>query len=202
MQTRVTTAATAAVLLLLCLAPTTFAQSTFSFRLGAASILTDAQKGHVGPSVGLAGKFNVVPAMRIRGQFDVDRIQMDDARLRGFSGDQTLTFVTTGFGLELGGGSNLVNVFAHLVPHGTIRTTIRNREDSIGRPYVTSITRFSLGLSTGAGIELYLDDNIGFELIGQFLVYNFDTGPGDPSHRGFRGTAGVQFYIGRNFVRP
>ncbi len=178
------------------------AQSNFSFRVGAAGIIDRSGQVHMGPNVGIAGKFNVLPVIRVRSQFDVDRIQMNDIHLDGYDGDQTMTYVSLGIGVELGAGSHAVNVFACILPHGTIRTTIRALQDDRGRPRIESVTRFSVGFVTGAGIEFYLSDNIGFEALGQFLVYNFDSGLADPSFRGFRLTGGVQFYIGRNFVRP
>jgi hypothetical protein len=177
------------------------AQTNFSFFLGATSLSTDANPSAVlGASVGLTTKFNIVEILRIRSQIYVDRVQVE-AEAGGMQRDESVTMVCLGFGAEAAFGGRDVDVFVNATPHGTIRTSFRTTERSDGTVEVANLTRFSLGIVFGAGFEVFITDNIGFELQGQYDIFNFDHSETDPVHRGVRGLAGVQFYLGRNFAR-
>ncbi len=58
-----------------------------------------------------------------------------------------------------------------------------------------------MGMVMGAGGEFYLTNNIGFEALFQYVIFNFDQTELEPMNSGFRATLGMQFYIGRNYVR-
>ena len=121
--------------------------------------------------------------------------------LPDFQGAQTETFVCLGFGAELAAGTRDFNFFGYATPHGTIRTMSRILTDDAGNPRVWVLKRASLGVVFGFGFEAYVTDNIGFEMQTQYDIYHFDYTDLDPIARGLRATVGVQFYLGRNFVR-
>ncbi|MEP7218275.1 MAG: hypothetical protein ABI876_05135 [Bacteroidota bacterium] len=185
--------------LLLCAIPAS-AQSNFSFWLGETAVSPGGGKGEWGTSVGANGKFNITDILLIRGQFNVDRAQLLNQVYPGFNGGQTVTFISLGAGPELAFGTRDYDIFFHLTPHGTIRSVSRIVTEG-GTDRVWSLTRFSMGVLTGVGFEVFLSDNIGFELQGQYDVFNFDGSDTDPKYTGARGLAGVQFYLGRNFLR-
>jgi hypothetical protein len=190
------------LLLLPGIAVSASAQSNFSFRIGAAALVEDNGKTHYGPNVGFGGKFNITDLIRVRGQFDVDRVLLTDVVLPDFQGEQTQTYVCLGAGLELGLGTDVINFILNVVPHGTIRTNVRTVTHDDGTLGVRSLTRFSLGMIAGAGGEVYVTNNIGFEGLFQYVIFNFDTIEVEPINTGYRATLGMQFYLGRNYVRP
>lgn len=178
------------------------AQTNFSFFLGATSLASERTPvASLGASIGFITKFNVVELVRIRSQFNVDRVQVDDVRIGSFRGRESLTMVCLGFGAELAVGGRDADVYINATPHGTIRTAFRTEDRSDSSVHVSDLTRFSIGATFGAGFEVFITDNIGFELQMQYEIYNFDHDDADPVHRGVRGFAGLQFYLGRNFAR-
>lgn len=187
--------------LLICSTELAHAQSNFSFRIGASAVDSPDGGTHYGPNVGFGGKFNIFDLIRVRGQFDVDRILITDVTLPDFQGEQTHTYVCLGAGLELGLGTELLNFIVNVVPHGAIRTNTRTTANDDSTLSVTSLTRFSMGMVMGAGGEFYLTNNIGFEALFQYVIFNFDQTELEPMNSGFRATLGMQFYIGRNYVR-
>ncbi len=176
------------------------AQSNFSFWFGGSAVYFGDSKINWGTSVGTNGKFNISDLLLVRGQFNVDRIQMKDAGLSDFKGSQTVTFICLGAGPEIGIGTRDFNFLFHITPHGTIRTTSRTLTEN-GKDRIWSLTNFSMGLVGGFGFEAFVTDNIGFELQTQYDTYNFDGTDADPFYKGMRAFAGVQFYLGRNFLR-
>lgn len=177
------------------------AQSNFSFWVGGTGVYYDDKPLQFGTSVGANGKFNFTDLLLVRGQFNVDRIQMQDVRLPDFEGNQTVTFISLGAGPEIAAGTKDFEVLAHITPHGNIRTTSRILTGDDGQPKVWSLTRFSLGLIGGVGFQAYFTDNVGFEIQLQYDIYNFDETELDPGFRGLRALMGVQFYLGRNYLR-
>lgn len=150
--------------------------------------------------MGATGKFNVTPIFLLRGQFNVDRIQLEHVSLPDFNGTQTMSFVCLGMGPELGVGGRDFTILAHLTIHGDIRTVSRILQEN-GNERVWKLTRFSLGVLGGAGFEFYITDNIGVEAQAQYDIFNFDHTALDPTWRALRLSAGVQFYLGMNFER-
>lgn len=178
------------------------AQTNFSFFLGAVGVTTETSpQTNIGASVGLTTKFNVIELVRIRGQVNVDKVQLSDVRAGGHSRSESVTMVCFGFGAEVAIGGRDVDVFVNATPHGTIRTAFHTEDRPDGTVHVADLTRFSLGMAFGAGVEVFITDNIGFEVQAQYDIFNFDHNEADPIHRGVRGLAGVQFYLGRNFAR-
>ncbi|HVK37393.1 MAG TPA: hypothetical protein VNA88_02590 [Candidatus Kapabacteria bacterium] len=177
-------------------------QTNFSFFLGATALESQLSPAtNLGASVGLITKFNVVELVRLRGQVHVDKVQVDDVTIGSFHGRESVTMVCFGFGGELAVGGRDVDVFVNATPHGTIRTTFRTETADDGSVHVSSLTRFSLGMVFGAGVEVFITDNIGFELQAQYDIFNFDHDETDPLYTGTRALAGLQFYLGRNFAR-
>jgi Outer membrane protein beta-barrel domain len=176
------------------------AQSNFAFWMGGTLLRQENGIENWGTSVGATGKFNVTPVFLLRGQFNVDRIQMQNIELPDFTGTQTMSFVSLGMGPELEVGGKDFGILAHVTLHGTIRTVSRILEEN-GRERVWQLTRFSLGVLGGAGFEAYITDNLGFEAQAQYDIFNFDATPQDPHWHALRVSAGVQFYLGRNFER-
>lgn len=177
------------------------AQSNFAFWVGGTGLYYDGTAINWGTSVGTTAKFNAIPHLLIRTQFNVDRIQFHDLDLPDFQGTQTNTYVCLGFGLEAAAGNRDFNAFAHITPHGTVRTISRILEENDGRQKVWDLRRFSLGVIFGFGFEAYVTDNIGFEMQAQYNIFNLDHTDVDPIARGLRALIGVQFYLGRNFAR-
>lgn len=178
------------------------AQTNFSFFLGATALETEhSPQTSYGASIGLITKFNVVELVRLRGQIHVDKVQIDEVTRGAFEGRESVTMVCFGFGGELAAGGRDLDAFVNVTPHGTIRTAFRtqNRDDTT--VHVDNLTRFSIGVVVGAGFEVFITDNIGFELQAQYDIFNFDHDETDPRYTGVRGFAGLQFYLGRNFAR-
>jgi hypothetical protein len=176
------------------------AQSNFAFWLGGTRLGYKDGVESWGTSVGATGKFNVTPMFLLRGQFNVDRVQLQNANLPDFKGTQTMSFVCLGMGPEIGVGGRDFTILAHVTFHGDIRTVSRILQEN-GNERVWKLTRFSLGVLAGAGFEFYITDNIGVEVQAQYDIFNLDTTPLDPSWRALRLSSGVQFYLGRNFER-
>src|SRR5688572_5059705 len=87
--------------LFMCCANELPAQTNFSFFLGATSLKSDVTPvASLGASVGLITKFNVVELVLIRGQINVDKVQVDDVTVGNFSGRESVTMVCFGFGAE------------------------------------------------------------------------------------------------------
>lgn len=177
------------------------AQSNFSFWLGGTGLYFDDTPINWGTSVGTTAKFNVLSHLLLRAQFNVDRVQLKDLELSDFTGTQTNTYVSVGFGGEFAMGTRDFNVFAHVTPHGSIRTVSRILPLDDGGEHLWTLRRFSLGVNFGLGFEAYLTDNIGFEMQAQYDIFNLDHSDVDPVARGLRSLVGVQFYLGRNFAR-
>lgn len=178
------------------------AQTNFSFFLGATALESEnSPKRSLGASVGLTTKFNVLELLRIRSQIHVDKVQVDEVVSGSWHGRESVTMVCFGVGAELAVGGRDLDVFINVTPHGTIRTAFRTEDRVDGAVRVDNLTRFSIGMVFGLGFEAFITDNIGFELQGQYDIYNFDHSEIDPIHKGLRGLAGVQFYLGRNFAR-
>jgi hypothetical protein len=190
------------LLLLLLLCGSAHAQSNFSFRIGATAIEDPDGTLNYGPNVGFGGKFNIMDLIRVRGQFDVDRVLLTDIRLPDFEGEETHTYICLGAGLEFVAGSSDLHFILNVVPHGAIRTNVRTIPNYDGSLRVTTLTRFSIGTVIGAGGEFYLTNNIGFEALAQYVIFNFDQTELEPMNTGFRATLGMQFYLGLNYVRP
>jgi hypothetical protein len=178
------------------------AQTNFSFFLGATALASDnSAKTDLGASVGLITKFNVLELIRLRGQVHVDKIPVEEVTSGAFHGGESVTMVCFGFGAELAVGGRDVDVFVSATPHGTIRTAFRTVDADDGSVHVGNLTRFSIGIVFGGGFEVFITDNIGFELQAQYDIFNFDHDETDPIYTGVRGLAGLQFYLGRNFAR-
>lgn len=178
------------------------AQTNFSFFLGATSLESQNSPGrHLGASVGLITKFNMIELVRLRSQVHVDKVQVDNVTSGSFRGRESVTMACFGFGAEVAVGGRDLDVFVNATPHGTIRTAFRTVDGDSGSVHVGSLTRFSIGMVLGVGVEVFITDNIGFELQGQYDIFNFDYDETDPALTGFRGLAGLQFYLGRNFAR-
>lgn len=192
----------ALALLLLLAGGSAHAQSNFSFRIGATAIEDPAGTLNYGPNVGFGGKFNIMDLIRVRGQFDVDRVLLTDIRLPDFNGEETHTYICLGAGLEFVAGSEDLHFILNAVPHGAIRTNVRTVTRPDSTLTVTTLTRFSMGMVMGAGGEFYLTNNIGFEALFQYVIFNFDQTELEPMNTGFRATLGMQFYLGLNYVRP
>jgi len=176
------------------------AQSNFAFWLGGTGLYHGVEQLSWGTSVGMTAKFNVTPIFLLRSQFNVDRIQYQDAGLPDYDGAQTMTFVCLGTGPEIEFGGRDFNVLAHVTIFGDIRTVSRILQED-GKEKVWMLTRCSMGVLSGFGVEAYITDNIGVELQGQYTIFNLDGTTLDPTWRGVRVAAGVQFLLGRNFVR-
>lgn len=195
------TGAVALALMLLTGAPGALrAQSNFSFWMGGTATYFGSSAINWGTTVGANGKFNVTDIFLVRGQFNVDRVQLRDISLPDFHGSQTVTFICLGTGPEIGIGNRDFDFLAHITPHGTIRTTSRIVTEN-GKERVWSLTQFSMGLVAGFGFEAFITNNLGVELQAQYDTYNFDGTDIDPHYKGLRALAGVQFYLGRNFLR-
>jgi hypothetical protein len=176
------------------------AQSNFAFWVGGTQLSYHNGPSSWGTSVGATGKFNITPIFLLRGQFNVDRVQFQNAGLPEYDGTQTMTFIGLGTGPEIAVGWGDVDLLAHVTLHGDIRSVSRILDDN-GAERVWKLTRFSMGVLAGAGFEAYITDNIGFETQAQYDIFNFDATPIDPHWYGLRISAGVQFYLGRNFIR-
>jgi hypothetical protein len=176
------------------------AQSNFAFWVGGTRLSYPGGVGNWGTSVGATGKFNVTTNFLLRGQFNVDRVQVSDINLPDFKGTQTMSFVCLGMGPEIGFGGKDFTFLAHVTIHGDIRTVSRILVEN-DKERVWKLTRFSLGLAGGAGFEFYITDNIGVELQAQYDVFNLDATALDPHWHALRVATGVQFYLGRNFER-
>lgn len=186
----------------MCCAASLRAQTNFSFFLGATSLKSDATPvASMGASVGFITKFNVVELVRIRSQVNVDKVQVDQVTIGNFTGRESVTMVAFGFGAEIAVGGRDVDAYINATPHGTIRTAFHAEDRSDSTIHLSDLTRFSLGIAFGVGFEVFITDNIGFELQAQYDIFNFDHSDIDPTLHGIRGFAGLQFYLGRNFAR-
>jgi hypothetical protein len=194
------TSGAVALALLACAPGALRAQSNFSFWMGGTATYFSSSAINWGTSVGANGKFNVTDIFLVRGQFNVDRVQLHDITLPDFQGTQTVSFVCLGAGPEIGLGNRDFDFLAHITPHGTIRTTSRIVTEN-GKERVWSLTQFSMGLVAGFGFEAFITDNLGVELQTQYDTYNFEGTEVDPFYKSIRALVGVQFYLGRNFLR-
>jgi hypothetical protein len=182
-------------------APAVAAQPNLSFTLGATDARIASGTDYVGLSIGGMGKFEISDHIRIRGQFNVDKLQLEQNSPQNVGKDQSQTFMCLGAGVEGAIGTKDFKVFANLTPHGTIRTTMRTGVADGGDVRFVSVTRFSMGAVAGAGAEVFITDNLGLEGQLQYDIFNFDSDAGDPQFKGVRVLLGLQFYLGLNYRR-